>query len=168
MSVRLVTLSPVVFAALADGDRASAERLTGLSMTPWFADRIEIWTYMLTLLDGRPENAPWLMQAGVLGTDQVIGNAGFKGVPVVGQMELGYSIDPAHRRRGHASAVVALLLDRARSEPRTERVIARINPHNTASIGVVTKAGFVPDGEWMSPRSGRQLQFVHPTTGTTG
>jgi ribosomal-protein-alanine N-acetyltransferase len=40
-------------------------------------------------------------------------------------------------------------------------VIARINPDNLASIGVVTKAGFVPDGEHLSPRSGRQLQFAH-------
>ena len=168
MSVRLVTLSPQVFEALADGDRASGERLTGLSMTPWFADRVEIWQYMLTLLEGRPHNAPWLMQAVVLGVDQVIGNAGFKGVPVDGQTELGYSIEPDHRRQGHASTVVHLLLDRARSEPTADRVIARIDPDNAASIGVVTKAGFVPDGEWMSPRAGRQLQFVHPTPGTDG
>lgn len=168
MSVRLVTLSPAVFVALAGGHRHVAEELTGLSMSPWFADRIEIWEYMLTLLDERPDNAAWLMQAVVLGPDEVIGNAGFKGHPVNGQVELGYSIAPQHRRRGRASAVVRLLLDRARSEPLVERVIARIQPGNTASIGVVTKAGFVPDGEYVSPRSGRQLQFAHSTDTPVG
>jgi RimJ/RimL family protein N-acetyltransferase len=131
-------------------------------MTPWFAGRTEIWTFMLALLDGHPENGPWLMHAVVLGSDRVIGNAGFKGAPVSGVLELGYSIDPEHRRAGHASAVVDLLLDRARSEPTVDRVIARIDPANVASVGVVTKRGFTANGEFISPRWGRQLQFMHP------
>ena len=160
MTVRLVRLTLPAFEALAAGEVAAAERLTGLSLTPWFADRTEIWEFMVSLAAGRPENAEWLMQAVVLG-DEVIGNAGFKGAPAAGEVELGYSVDPAHRRRGHATTVVALLLDRVRAESRVDRVIARIDPANTASIGVVTKAGFLPDGEFVSPRSGRQLQFVH-------
>jgi ribosomal-protein-alanine N-acetyltransferase len=163
MSVRLAVLSPAVFEALADGDRVAGEQLTGLSMTPWFADRIDIWQYMLTLLEGRPENADWLMQAIVLDTGDVIGNAGFKGAPVGGEVELGYSIAPEHRRRGHASAAVELLVGRARREPLVEQVVARIAPDNGASVGVVTKAGFVPREDWNHPRWGRQLQFVRCT-----
>ncbi|MCW2839966.1 MAG: hypothetical protein JWR55_1449 [Aeromicrobium sp.] len=162
MTARLAHLDRSAFEALAAGDIAAAERLTDLSMTPWFAGRTEIWTFMLALLDGRPENAPWLMQAVVLGGDRVIGNAGFKGAPASGVLELGYSIDPAHRRAGHASAVVDLLVGRARNEPTVDRVIARIDPTNAASVGVVTKAGFTADGDLISPRWGRQLQFMHP------
>jgi len=165
VSLRLAPLSPDVFGALAGGDVASAERLTGLSMTPWFAGRTEIWQYMLTLLRERPENIGWLMQAVVLGEDEVIGNAGFKGAPLRGQVELGYSIDPAHRRRGHAVAAVDVLLDRARSEPAVSRVVARIASANDASIAVVTRAGFVPDGDAHSPTSGHQLQFARLTPG---
>lgn len=161
MSLRLVRLSLPVFEALADEKGDEAERLSGLTMSEWFAERLEIWHYMITLLDGRPDNADWLMQAVVLG-DAVIGNAGFKGAPRDAEVELGYSITPELRRRGHASAVVALLLDRARRSGQVDRVIARIDPDNLASIGVVTKAGFVPDGEYLSPRSGLQLQFTHP------
>ena len=159
MNLRLVRLSLAVFEALADEKVAEAERLSGLTMTEWFAGRTAIWDYMISLLDDRPDNADWLMQAVAIG-DVVIGNAGFKGVPLDGQVELGYSIAPELRRRGHASRVVGLLLDRA-SQAKVDRVIARINPDNLASIGVVRKAGFVPDGEYLSPRSGRQLQFVH-------
>jgi ribosomal-protein-alanine N-acetyltransferase len=160
MTVRLVHLPLSAFEALAAGDPAAADRLTGLSLTPWFAGRTEIWEFMVSLAATRPENAEWLMQAVVLG-EEVIGNAGFKGAPVAGVVELGYSVDPAHRRRGHATTVVDLLVDRARDESRVDRVITRIDPANVASIGVVTKAGFLPDGEFVSPRSGRQLQFVH-------
>ena len=167
MTVHLVTLTRAVFEMLAAGDRIAAERLTGAAMSPWFADRIEIWQYMLRLLGERAENAGWLMQAVVL-DDEVIGNAGFKGAPVNGQVELGYSIAPELRRRGHASAVVGLLLDRARREPLVDRVIARVDVSNAASIGVVTKAGFAPDGEHMSASSGRQLQYVYLTPGTAG
>ncbi|MDX6233712.1 MAG: [ribosomal protein S5]-alanine N-acetyltransferase [Nocardioidaceae bacterium] len=158
MSLRLVRLPLAVFEALADEKVAEAERLSGLTMTEWFAGRTEIWDYMISLLDGRPDHADWLMQAVAIG-DVVIGNAGFKGAPKDGEVELGYSIAPDHRRRGHASIVVAMLLDRAH-QAGVDRVIARINPDNLASIGVVTKAGFVPDGDYLSPRSGRQLQFA--------
>lgn len=163
MTVRLAVLSPAVFEVLAAGDRASGERLTGLSLTPWFADRIEIWQYMLTLLEDRPENADWLMQAVVLDTGEVIGNAGFKGHPVGGEAELGYSVAPEHRRRGHASAAVDLLVARARREPLVDRVVARIAPDNGPSVGVVLKAGFAPREDWDHPRWGRQLQFVRST-----
>jgi ribosomal-protein-alanine N-acetyltransferase len=160
MNLRLVHLPLTAFQALATEDRAEAERITGLTMTEWFVERLEIWEFMISLLDGGPENADWLMQAVVL-EDTVIGNAGFKGAPRDAQVELGYSIAPDQRRRGHASAVVAMLLERAHGDALVDRVIARINPANHASIGVVTRAGFVPDGEFLSPRSGRQLQFAH-------
>jgi len=161
MTLQLVRLTMPVFEALAAEDVEQAEKLTGLTMSPWFAERVEIWHYMISLLDGRPDNADWLMQAVVM-DDAAIGNAGYKGAPLDGQVELGYSIAPELRRRGYASQVVRLLLDRAARDPRVTRVIARINPDNAASIGVVTKAGFVPDGDYLSPRSGLQLQFAHP------
>ncbi len=160
MNLRLVRLPMPVFEALAAEKVTEAERLTGLTMSDWFAERVEIWKYMITLLDGRPENADWLMQAVVLG-DAAIGNAGFKGAPKDAEVELGYSIAPEHRRRGHASTVVAMLLERAHRDTHVDRVLARINPDNHASIGVVTKSGFIADGEYLSPRSGRQLQFAH-------
>jgi RimJ/RimL family protein N-acetyltransferase len=161
MSLRLVPLSLAVFEALAAEQVDEAERLTGLTMSDWFAGRLEIWRFMITLLDGRPENADWLMQA-VAMEDAAVGNAGFKGAPRDGQVELGYSIAPELRRRGHASAVVGMLLERAARDPRVDRVIARINPNNAASLGVIAKAGFVRDGEYLSPNSGLQLQFAHP------
>jgi RimJ/RimL family protein N-acetyltransferase len=165
MSLRLVHLSAPVFEALAAEDRREAQRLTGLRMTEWFADRLEIWRFMLTRFEGQPENADWLMQAVVLG-DTAIGNAGFKGAPHDAEVELGYSIAPDHRRRGYASTVAAMLLERAHRDARVDRVIARITPDNTASIGVVERVGFVADGEYLHPRWGRQLQFVHRPAGS--
>lgn len=162
MTVRLARIDPQAFVALEAGDRVLAEQLIGVPVPDEFQQPVEIWTYMLRLLHDDPANADWLMNA-VVAEGVIVGNAGFKGAPVDGQVELGYRISPAHRRRGLAVVAVTLLLDRARHEPLVERVIARIAPGNDASVGVITKAGFVPDGEWTNPRWGRQLQFAHPT-----
>ncbi|MFC5677538.1 GNAT family N-acetyltransferase [Aeromicrobium endophyticum] len=162
MTVRLQPLDPQAFRALEAGDRVVAEQLIGAPVPDEFQAPVEIWTFMLRLLRDDPAHADWLMNA-VVAEGVIVGNAGFKGAPVDGQVELGYRISSAHRRRGLAVVAVTLLLDRARHEPLVDRVIARIAPDNEASVGVVTKAGFVPDGEWMHPRWGRQLQFVHRT-----
>jgi ribosomal-protein-alanine N-acetyltransferase len=162
VTVRLAPIDPQAFLALEAGDRVVAEQLIGAPVPDEFQEPVEIWTYMLRLLRDDPANADWLMNA-VVADGVIVGNAGFKGAPVSGQIELGYRISPSYRRRGLAVVAVTLLLERAHHEPLVERVIARIAPGNEASVGVITKAGFVPDGEWMNPRWGRQLQFAYPT-----
>jgi RimJ/RimL family protein N-acetyltransferase len=162
MSVSLVPITPAAFRALESGDLEAAERLVGLPVPDEFWAPVEIWRFMLVLAAERPDNTAWLMNA-VVADGGIVGNAGFKGAPAGGEVELGYRISPSHRRRGHAASAVSLLLDRARRERHVDRVIARIDPANIASIGVVTAAGFVADGEHTSPRSGRQLQFVRHT-----
>ncbi len=159
MTVHLVHLDRATFQALADEDLRRAEQRIGLPVPSAFAEATDIWRYMLQLLED-PENAPWLMHAVVVdGT--IVGNAGFKGRPVEGQVELGYRITSEHRRRGHATAAARLLVDRARLEPDVRRVIARIHPDNALSVKVVTGAGFLPDGEHLHPRWERQLQLAH-------
>lgn len=160
MTVRLLRLRPSAFAALVAGDSATAERLIGLPIPAAFAEAIDIWRYMTELVAADPLNASWLMQA-VIDNDAIVGNAGFKGAPTEGVVELGYRITPERRRLGIAGAAVSLLLDEARQHRDVDAVIARISPDNLASVGVVTKAGFIQVGDHQHPRWGRQLQFEH-------
>lgn len=160
MNVRLIDLPLPLMLALRDGDVATAERLIGLPVPAEFAAQTDIWTFMVTLLDGRPDNATWTMNA-LVRDDEIVGNAGFKGAPDEhGEIELGYRVLTVHRRQGLAVAAARLLLDRAEREPSVTRVLATIDPENVASIGVITKAGFRPDGDRMHPRWGRQLRFL--------
>lgn len=161
--LRLVPMSPDVFRALVANDVATAEALLGLPVPAELAATVDIWAFMLRLVEADPANAGWAMNAVVVGPETIVGNAGFKGAPVAGLVELGYRIMASRRREGHALAAVRVLLDRARSEAEVDRVIARITPDNDASVRVVTAAGFVPDGEWTSPRWGRQLQYAADT-----
>jgi ribosomal-protein-alanine N-acetyltransferase len=169
VTVRLQRLTLPAFEALAGGDVAAAEHIVGLALPAEFAAQTDIWAYMITLLAEHPENDDWVMQA-VVHDGVAIGNAGFKGAPDAGQVELGYRISSTHRRHGHAASAVRLLLDRAEREPDVETVIATIDPANEASIAVATASGFTPDGDRMHPRWGRQLVFRHdvrspPTSG---
>ena len=162
MTVRLVPLSLSTFRALAQGDVATAQRQIGLPIPEAFAEAVDIWRFMTRLLAERPANADWAMQA-VVADDVIVGNAGFKGAPLGGQAELGYRIVPERRRQGLAVAATRALLEQARLAADLDRVIARIAPDNLASVAVATRAGFVPDGEHLHPRWGRQLQFAHET-----
>jgi RimJ/RimL family protein N-acetyltransferase len=163
VSLRVVDLPLPVMLALRDGETATAERLIGLPVPPEFAAQTDIWNFMVTLLDGRPENATWTMHA-LVHDDEIMGNVGFKGAPDEhGEIELGYRILTAHRRQGLALAAAGLMVARAQREPAVTRVLATISPDNVASIGVITKAGFTPDGDRMHPRWGRQLRFLKAT-----
>lgn len=166
MTIRLLRLPPTVFSALLGGDTATAEHLVGLPIPTEFAETIDIWRYMLELVTTDPLNAGWLMQA-VVNDDVIVGNAGFKGAPTAGVVELGYRITPDNRRRGIACAAVNLLLDEAREHPDVDAVIARISPDNDASVGVVTSTGFTQVEDHQHPRWGRQLQFRHDLSPAT-
>lgn len=160
--LRLIDLPLPVLHALADRDVATAEDLIGVPIPDEFAGHLDIWLFMITLLTGRPENSGWTMNALVL-NDVIIGNAGFKGAPDQhGEVEVGYGILTDHRGRGHAVAAVALLLDLAAGDPRVSSVRATIRPDNTASLAVITRAGFTPAGDRIHERWGRQLVFCHP------
>ncbi len=73
---------------------------------------------------------------------QLIGNCGFKGAPVRGAVEIGYSVAPEHQRRGYASEAVCGLLRFAFADPTVQRVLAETFPDLIPSIGVLRKSGF--------------------------
>ena len=73
--------------------------------------------------------------------DLVVGIGGFTGPPADGVVEIGYSVAPAHRGRGHATAAVRLWLDRAAREG-----VALVRAHTLAEEGpsttVLRRLGF--------------------------
>jgi len=81
------------------------------------------------------------------GTEQsppvVIGAGGFFGPPNdKGEVEIGFSIMPAHRKQGYATELVNALAAWAFDDTRTTKIIARTTRGNTASCGIIKKTGF--------------------------
>jgi RimJ/RimL family protein N-acetyltransferase len=76
-----------------------------------------------------------------------IGQGGFKGPPVEGAVEVGYSLLPEFQKKGYALEAVAALIDWAFGHEEVVRVIAETLPDLTPSIRLLEKLGFTNIGE---------------------
>jgi [ribosomal protein S5]-alanine N-acetyltransferase len=83
----------------------------------------------------------------------VVGLGGFTGPPSDGVVEVGYSVAPAHRGRGHATEAVRLWIDRA-----ARAGVPLVRAHTLAEEGpsttVLAKLGFTRVAEIDDPEDG--------------
>lgn len=100
---------------------------------PWFLEQLEIDPI------GR---AGWLAWYGIVENGVLVGGAGFKGPPVDGMVETGYSVLPAYQGLGYATEMVGALVDWAMAQPGVDRVIADTHADNTPSLQLLRKLGF--------------------------
>ncbi len=77
-------------------------------------------------------------------------------------VEIGYAVDPEHRRRGYARAVLEHLLERARQEPDVRTFRATVSPTNEPSLGLVAQYPFVEVGEQWDDEDGLEVIFEIP------
>lgn len=166
MTLRFVELPRAAMTALLDGDLATASAAAGIPLTPYFVtDEAEfLWRLRLDQLARDPGDAPWIVRAAVSEPDgAVVGYSGFQRAPDrTGMVEISYSVDPAHRRRGHARAMLGWLLDRAASEPSVRTVRATISPDNKASLATIAGHGFTHVGEQWDELDGLELIYERP------
>lgn len=148
---QLLHLPLPILAALADGDLPSAQDHlpTTIQLTPYLIgpECRHVWHMRGAQIKADPLEAPWVARL-VLAESMVVGRAGFHGQPDDdGVVEIGYAIDPLHRRRGHASAAVRIMLDVARGLPRVKVVRAAVGVGNYASRRLLDQFGFRKVGE---------------------
>ena len=110
--------------------------------------------FILGKLRARPEQQEWWLYyfaesdgAGL----RVVGCGGYKGPPVDGVVEVGYSVLEQFRRRGYASEATLALCAHAFTVPDVNAIIAETLPELTASIGVLRRCGFVFIGDGSEP-----------------
>jgi RimJ/RimL family protein N-acetyltransferase len=118
----------------------------GLSLPPGGVDSPETLAVVRAIhaaaeASGRPGS--WMMIA----DGEVVGLCG-AARPRGGtaEMEIGYGVAPARRRRGHASRAVAALIAIARTEPDISAVTAVTARDNVASHAVLARNGFAVSG----------------------
>jgi len=106
----------------------------------------------LAWLEADPDAVGWYgwyaLADGVL-----VGSGGFLGRPRDGAVEVGYSVLPAFQGRGYATELVGELVRWALGQPGVERVVARTEWANPASVRVLRKLGFVETGPGDEPGS---------------
>lgn len=163
LRVRIVHLTAPAFDALAAGDLAEANARSPVPLSAYLAgpECRGAWQMRSRQCAEDPTAAAWV--TGVIWDEQAglaVGRAGYHGPPDEhGMVEIGYAIDPAYRRRGYARAALAVLLDRAASEPDVRTVRVSIRPDNLPSLNLAAQYGFVRVGEQMDDIDG--LEIVH-------
>jgi RimJ/RimL family protein N-acetyltransferase len=161
--VRIVHLTGPVFRALTDGDLTAANAVSPVPLTELFIDQGSrgVWRMRSKQIAEDPASAAWVN--GVIWDERqqvAVGHAGYHGPPdTSGMVEIGYTVDPAHRRRGYARAALEALLQRAAREPRVRTARVTIRPDNVASYRLASQYGFVEVGEQWDDEDGLEIIY---------
>lgn len=164
--VRIVHLTGPTLDALARGDLAGANATSAVPLTAHLAgpDHHRLWQRRSGQVAADPGTAAWV--TGIIWDQQqllAVGTAGYHGPPdTAGMVEIGYAVDPVHRRRGYARAALESLLARAAREPRVRTVRVTISPDNTASYRLTSQYDFVEVGEQWDDEDGLEIIYEIP------
>ncbi len=166
----LVRLRAPALEALLRGDLDAASRAAGAPLTPWLLEEGWLWRIRLDQLAENPADAEWIARAAQCedGPDagSVVGHIGCHGGPDDrGMVEVGYTVDPVFRRRGHARAMLTQLLQQLQDDPRVRVVRATIAPDNVASLATIAGLGFTHAGEQWDEEDGLELVWERPVAG---
>ena len=86
-----------------------------------------------------------------------VGTCGLLRKPWLDAPDLGYALLPEAAGRGYATETGRAVLNWALDALRLPRVVAVVQPDNAASIRVLEKLGFAPDGTVTEPTRGEEL-----------
>jgi ribosomal-protein-alanine N-acetyltransferase len=137
---------PPAVAAVLPADRAAAGALLGAMLPAEWpqGDLLDVLPLQARSHGRAADFGVWVLIESA--TQTVVGDAGFKGPPADGVVEIGYSVIPDRRRRGYASEAAVALVDWARSQEDVDSVIAACDRENVASIRTLERLGFARTG----------------------
>ncbi len=165
-SVRIVHLAAEALRALANGDLATAQAMTPVSLSPWLvsAQSRGVWQRRAPQVIHRPGDLAWV--TGVLvheATGQAVGTGGFHAAPDEdGMVEAGYSVDPDFRGRGFGRATLQALIARSQTDPAVRVFRLTISPDNEPSLALARQFPFVKVGEQWDDEDGLEEIFEMP------
>jgi [ribosomal protein S5]-alanine N-acetyltransferase len=103
--------------------------------------------FLSLLREAEPDAAGWSLWFCICRAPRaLIGNAGFKGPPREGSVEIGYSMLESQQRNGYCTEAVRALLAWAFEHQTVDTILAHTLPASRPSMRVLEKSGFVPVG----------------------
>ena len=135
-------------------DRAAFARRMGSPTPGGWPEFPEALPFTIKRLTEHPDEADWWMHFFVV-NGLVVGSGGFVGPPRGGQVEIGYEIAPAHRRKHYGTGAAAALTAKAFASSDVRAVIAHTLPEDNPSTKVLERVGFTNEGEVKDPEQGK-------------
>jgi len=146
----LIPATPEQIRALIADDYARAASLLGCDVPlgwPTDRDAREGLSWHLAAIDDDPAQRLWRIRF-VIESGALIGSINLKGPPSLdGDVEIGWGIVPAARRRGFATEATRAVIAWALASARVRRVSATIPEDNEPSQAVGRRLGMRPTGE---------------------
>ena len=108
------------------------------------------YTEMLEGCLNHPDNSIWYTLWFVELKDspnEIVGNLSFKGIDERGVVEIGYGINDGYENKGYMTEAVRAVTLWASNQPNVKQIEAEAEEDNLASIRVLEKSGFIPNGE---------------------
>ena len=88
----------------------------------------------------------WFMEL-INSENEIVGNLSFKGITENGIIEIGYGIEKEYENKGYMTEAVRAIVKWASEQPVVKQIEAEAEKNNIASIRVLEKCNFVPNGE---------------------
>jgi RimJ/RimL family protein N-acetyltransferase len=162
--LELRPMTPAFLRASLAGRPAEAAGLLGAALpAEWPGAWAGVLRYRLRQLEAEPALQPWLLRAMVLRNEQAMaGHIGFHDAPGAASLadfaptgvEIGYSVFPAHQRRGYAHEAATGLMNWAGHVHGVTSFVLSISPDNLPSQALAAKLGFVRIGVQIDDEDG--------------
>jgi RimJ/RimL family protein N-acetyltransferase len=161
--LELVSMSPAFMHASLDGNLAHASALIGARLpADWPRAAAGTLRRRLHQLEADASELPWLLRAMLTRETPriLVGRIGFHAPPDArGSVEIGYAVEPDHRRRGYATEAIEAMLVWATREHVIRWFVASVSPTNVPSLALVKKLGFIQTGSQWDDEDGEELVF---------
>jgi ribosomal-protein-alanine N-acetyltransferase len=157
--VRIIPATPTHLSAYLQ-DPQHLATLLGSPVPEGWPEFPEAIPFTLEVLEARPAESEWWMYFFVDdATGALVGSGGFAGAPSDGQVEIGYEIAPAFRRRGYATAATNALIQKAIESGEVQRIVAHTLVSDERSAGVLRAAGFTECEHVTHPEDGELVRW---------
>ena len=88
----------------------------------------------------------WLMEIKD-SANEIVGSLSFKGISENGIVEIGYGINDGYENKGYTTEAVRAIVKWASEQSNVKEIEAEAEGSNLASIRVLEKCNFIPNGE---------------------
>ncbi len=87
----------------------------------------------------------WFMEL-INSNNEIVGTLSFKGIDDNGIVEIGYGINDGYENKGYTTEAVQAIAKWASIQPNVKQIEAEAEENNIASIRVLEKSNFAPNG----------------------